>query len=83
MSDSKIQDEEMLTIKAINSPVLLCHPKTKKRYEAGIKIEFPDAYLIEDNCVEPNIVHIVKDLEMKKALIELYEKQNNKEGGAV
>ena len=83
MSDSKILNEEMLTIKAINSPVLLCHPKTKKRYEAGIKKEFPDAYLIEKDYVEPNTVHIVKDLEMKKALIEAYEKQENKEGGAV
>lgn len=81
MSDVKITLHEIETIKAITSIVILCNPKTKKDIKDKVKQEFPEAYLIEDIHIEPNEVLIVKDLELKKALIELYENQKKQMNG--
>ena len=80
MNDAKILLEEMLRIKAITSPVILCNPKNKKDIEEKVKQEYPEAYLIEQNYVKPNTVLVVKDLELKKALIEAYENKKQREG---
>lgn len=82
MSDAKTLLNEITKMKAIIAPVLLCNPKTKKSIEDKVKQEFPDVYLIEHNYVEPNSVIVVKDLELKKTFIEVYENQKKQREGS-
>lgn len=83
MRDAKILLDELKTMQAIISPVLLCNPKTKKDIEEKVKQEYPEAYLIEQNYLEPNTVLVVKDLGFKKELIAAYENQKKQREGSV
>lgn len=72
MMDARILIEEIKTMQADISQVLLCNQETKKIIEEEAK-KIPNVYLIELNIVEPNTVLVVKDLGLKKILIESYE----------
>lgn len=72
MSDAKAILHEIKTMQALIKTVCICNPETKK--VIGERLEtLSDVILIEDNHVEPNTILVVKDLELKKALIEMYE----------
>lgn len=73
MSDARNFLEELKTIQAELAHVFLCNAKSKKLIEKEFK-NFENLYLIENSCVEPNSVIMVKDLELKKMLIEEYER---------
>lgn len=77
MVDARYLLNEIKTMQAEISTVLLCNPETIKAIGEEVK-KYPNVYLIEEVNVEPNTFFVVKDLDLKKALIETYE--NRKKG---
>lgn len=75
--DARILIDNIKTFQAEMATVLLCNPETKKAIEEKVKKD-SNVYLIEESFVEPNTVFVVKDLELKKMLIESYK--NRREG---
>lgn len=73
MSDAKALLEKMKNVQAEIAIVYLCNPETKKVIEQRIDDISPNVYIIEEKYIEPNQVLVVKDLELKKTLIEMYE----------
>lgn len=62
---------EIETMQAMVTTVCLCNPETKKFIEQ--KADVPkNIIFIENEYVEKNTAYIVKDLELKKALLEGY-----------
>lgn len=82
MSDAKAILHEIKTMQALIKTVCICSPETKKAIEERVET-LSDVILIEDNHVEPNTILVVKDLGLKKALIEMHEsKKKQIKGGA-
>ena len=70
--DARILLNEIKTMQAEIALVFICHPETKKIVEEATA-DHPNVYIIEEVNAEPNTVFMVKDLDLKKALIESYE----------
>ena len=70
MSDARKFLDGLETVQAELAHVFFCNPKNKKLIEKEFK-NYKNLYLIENSYVEPNSVIIVKDLELKKMLINI------------
>ena len=71
MSDAKILLHEMVAMQAEISTVLLCNPETKKFVEQNADVP-QNVIFIESNYVEKNQAFLVKDLNLKRVLLEGY-----------
>lgn len=54
--------------------VCLCNPETKKYIEQRIETS-PAIIFIGNKFIEPNLIIVVEDMELKKTLLEVYEKE--------
>lgn len=70
--------ENIKNVKAEISTVLIVNPDSIKVLEEETK-KYPNVYLIEDSLAKPNTAIVIKDRELKKMLIEVYE---SKKAGA-
>lgn len=78
MSDVMDFIENIKNVQAEISTVLIVNSESTKVLEEETK-KYPNVYLIEDSIVKPNTAIVIKDLELKKMLIEAYE--SRKAGG--
>lgn len=58
--------------------VCLCNPEMKKYIEQRIESS-PGIVFIGNKLIEPNLIIVVEDMELKKTLLEVYEKEKEKE----
>ena len=64
--------ENIKNAQAEISTVLIVNPESIKVLEEETK-KYPNVYLIEDSLAKPNTAIVIKDLELKKMLIEAYD----------